>query len=458
MKRRDWTFSAKWTMGEPVCRSLGHGVVEMRMDTGGPGLRLEWTAVLSLKPEGWRIRRVRATASGTAETFDRAPCGVQKCRLDDACSCIYLSDGFLRMVGFTRGEIRDRFSDSFYRLVAPEDADRVRRTIENQLAAEKTTLELEYRLQTKDGSSLWVLEKAEVIEENGLSYAISVISDITPLHNLRTYYETILDCLPTPLIITDADRRLKLLNQSALQLIGKPAEELLGRPCSACDLAICGNAACCSERMKCGEKISYLEKGNRYYKVDVSYLRDENESITGHIVVMSDVSVIREMDASLKSLAANIPGGVCEVAFDDDFTLLYGNEGFFAMYGYTPEQMHEELGNRLLPAIHPDDVPYIRKAVSDALEKNSGFEFEKRIYRRDGAMVCMLTRGTFSKRADGTVLNCVIIDITARKNMEQELMLSEERFRIALAQTTDIVFEYDMRRHQIYHTNRSASS
>lgn len=87
------------------------------------------------------------------------------------------------------------------------------------------------------------------------------------------------------------------------------------------------------------------------------------------------------MDDSLKSLAKKIPGGVCEVAFDEDFTLLYGNEGFYAMYGYTPAEMREELGNRLILAIHPEDVPHIRQEVAEAGEQNRGFEFEKRIYR-----------------------------------------------------------------------------
>ena len=99
----------------------------------------------------------------------------------------------------------------------------------------------------------------------------------------------------------------------------------------------------------------------------------------------------------------------------------------------------------------------IRQEVAEAGEQNRGFEFEKRIYRKDGTMVCMLTRGTISRRQSGLVLDCLILDITARKNMEQELRLSEERFRIALAQTTDIVFDYDMRRGEVLHTNRSVA-
>ena len=431
-----------WKQEAPVRRSLGADLEEIRVVTGLPGRRLRWTAVTGKGPAGWRIRSIRVALADGAEMWDRVPFGLQKCRLDDACTCLYLSDAFLRMVGYTRQEIRELFEDSFYRLLPPDDAARVRRSVNEALDAGESSLELEYRLQTKDGGYIWVLDRTEVLGEDGTAYAYCVISDITPQHTLKAYYENILDCLPTPLIVTDRRNRLRLLNNSALHLIGKPAGELLGRN---------------SDTLYQGDKPSYVERDGRCYKVDYSHLYDADGREDAHIAVMSDITALREMDDSLKSLAKKIPGGVCEVAFDEDFTLLYGNEGFYAMYGYTPAEMREELGNRLILAIHPEDVPHIRQEVAEAGEQNRGFEFEKRIYRKDGTMVCMLTRGTISRRQSGLVLDCLILDITARKNMEQELRLSEERFRIALAQTTDIVFDYDMRRGEVLHTNRSVA-
>ena len=103
--------------------------------------------------------------------WDRVPFGLQKCRLDDACTCLYLSDAFLRMVGYTRQEIRELFEDSFYRLLPPDDATRVRRSINEALDAGESSLELEYRLQTKDGGYIWVLDRTEVLGEDGTAEA-----------------------------------------------------------------------------------------------------------------------------------------------------------------------------------------------------------------------------------------------------------------------------------------------
>ena len=153
-----------------------------------------------------------------------------------------------------------------------------------------------------------MLDRTEVLGEDGTAYAYCVISDITPQHTLKAYYENILDCLPTPLIVTDRRNRLRLLNNSALHLIGKPAGELLGRN---------------SDTLYQGDKPSYVERDGRCYKVDYSHLYDADGREDAHIAVMSDITALREMDDSLKSLAKKIPGGVCEVAFAEDFTLLY---------------------------------------------------------------------------------------------------------------------------------------
>lgn len=119
--------------------------------TGLPGRRLRWTAVTGKGPGG--LAHSQHTGCPGRRCGDVGPCpfGLQKCRLDDACTCLYLSDAFLRMVGYTRQEIRELFEDSFYRLLPPDDAARVRRSINEALDAGESSLELEYRLQTKDG-------------------------------------------------------------------------------------------------------------------------------------------------------------------------------------------------------------------------------------------------------------------------------------------------------------------
>lgn len=166
---------------------------------------------------------------------------------------------------------------------------------------------------------------------------------------------------------------------------------------------------------------------------------------------------LMEDNRMLSSIISNLPCGVCEVAFDKHFTLLYGNESFFLLYGRTPEQMREELQNRLEGTVFPEDLPRVRQTVDKA--HNTGkdsFEAEHRIVRRDGSLIWGLIRGSFFDGNGGKTMHCVIVDITQRKQMEQELRINEERFRIALEQMDNTIFDYNIRTRVMNHAYKSA--
>lgn len=132
--------------------------------------------------------------------------------------------------------------------------------------------------------------------------------------------------------------------------------------------------------------------------------------------VVTDITETKKINEDLRLLASNIPGGVCTVRMDDDFTLLYGNEGFYQLYGYTPQEMSLEFGNRLIAVIHPEDVARVYDSIERAYESGeSSFEFEKRVIRKDRSIVWLLTRGAFIRGGEELSMSCVVIDVTQRK-------------------------------------------
>ena len=81
--------------------------------------------------------------------------------------------------------------------------------------------------------------------------------------------------------------------------------------------------------------------------------------------------------------------------------------------------------------------------------QESHFEFEERIFHKDGSIRYLLTNGAFSHSRKGVpTLNCVIIDITKRRLSEQELAINEERFRIAVTQTQSVIFDYHIQKNK----------
>ncbi len=161
---------------------------------------------------------------------------------------------------------------------------------------------------------------------------------------------------------------------------------------------------------------------------------------------ITDITQVKEVYQSLESLTASIPGGAFTACMDEDLTLIFGNDGFYELIGYSPLQMKLQLGNRLIAMIYPEDVTEILNIIATSFQEGQkGFEFEKRIFKNSGETAWNLVKGNFVRKNNGqTILHCVAIDITDRKQMEQSLKMNEERFRIALKQTENEIFDYNI--------------
>lgn len=159
---------------------------------------------------------------------------------------------------------------------------------------------------------------------------------------------------------------------------------------------------------------------------------------------------------NLNDIISYIPVGVCEVLLDDEFTLISGNDLFYDLYGYTAAQMEQELENKVLRMIHLDDRVLIRETLRKAQEAGqNGFEAEHRFLRRDGSILWGLVSGTFVQEQAGKAVVCVVMDITKRKKMEEEMRINEERFRIAFAQIDSTIFDYDIKTRVMIHADKS---
>jgi PAS domain S-box-containing protein len=102
--------------------------------------------------------------------------------------------------------------------------------------------------------------------------------------------------------------------------------------------------------------------------------------------------------------------------------------------------------------IHPDDAAHVKQKVKEALEKTSNYSFEFRFIRRDNSVRHAYSewRYEFDQQGTATALFGILQDITQRKEWEETIRKSNERFLYATKASSDIIWELNFETKQYY--------
>jgi len=107
---------------------------------------------------------------------------------------------------------------------------------------------------------------------------------------LNHWYKSILDSIPIPISVTDADMNLTFINAAIENMIGKKRENIYGKRCSVLDTDICNTPNCgivCAKRFV---NRTFFKSSGKSYQVDVSKLTDLNGDAAGFVEVIQDIT------------------------------------------------------------------------------------------------------------------------------------------------------------------------
>ncbi|UDN56588.1 GGDEF domain-containing protein [Clostridioides sp. ES-S-0010-02] len=165
---------------------------------------------------------------------------------------------------------------------------------------------------------------------------------------------------------------------------------------------------------------------------------------------------MEQKNLELEMVSENILGGILITEFDEDFTIQYANSGYLSMIGYTRKQLEDELQYKSCNLVFYDDRKKILENLRHQLIIGNIAVGEYRIKKCDGKMIWVSLKGRLITDSDDSKKGIwILTDITDLKNAEQKLRINEERFRIALNQTSNIIFEYDINTKSLVNTNKS---
>ncbi len=148
---------------------------------------------------------------------------------------------------------------------------------------------------------------------------------------------------------------------------------------------------------------------------------------------------LRESEEKCRSLVMNTP----DVTWTTDCE---GNAVFISpnveeVYGFTPQQIYKGGRHPWFERIHPHDIEKVENGYGGLFEKEKKFDLEYRFRRKDGNWIWLHDRAVTTYEKDGVLYaDGVFSDITDRKEMEEKLRESEERYRIVTENSPNAIY------------------
>ena len=155
---------------------------------------------------------------------------------------------------------------------------------------------------------------------------------------------------------------------------------------------------------------------------------------------------LRASEQNLRQIAAHVPGVLYRIRLHDDgkHRIDFVSDGVRALLGIEPADAMREFG--LIGSFrHPEDRDRVRAEVAKANDAGLPLLTEYRVVLADGREQWIQQTSSPAAGAGGARVRVgVMLDITARKQAEQLLRASEQRWRLALESTGDGIWEVDL--------------
>ncbi|OZI08834.1 hypothetical protein BWI93_07310 [Siphonobacter sp. BAB-5385] len=280
------------------------------------------------------------------------------------------------------------------------------------------------------------------------------------LRESEARYRSLLQNLPDYAIYRmDSAGIITEWNEGAQRMKGYSAQEMIGKHASICytpEAVAAGQPAKdLREAAQTGrverESIRIRKSGERFWVNEIATaIHDTHGQLTGFTKISRDITRRKrgqalqlqlEQRTRLAVEAAEMATWEWHLVTDK----VYWNEQHFKLLGMTIETSPQP-SEAFTRHLHPQDRTWVLAELQRAIDEQSLFDVEFRIIREDGVVRWMSGYGRVTGEEEGqpTQMSGAMLDITDRKQAEEEIRKSEERLQRVLSISTVGVIYFDL--------------
>ncbi|MCP4705553.1 MAG: PAS domain S-box protein, partial [candidate division Zixibacteria bacterium] len=148
----------------------------------------------------------------------------------------FISPNVEEVYGYTPNEIYEHDEKLWFGRIHPDHRENVKKEYA-KLYKNKSQLDLEYKIQRKDGQWIWLHDRGiKIFDNNGIAHVDGIFSDITKRKHAedallmeKERAQGYLDIAGSMLLALDSKGKMILLNKKACQILGCSSEDWLGK-------------------------------------------------------------------------------------------------------------------------------------------------------------------------------------------------------------------------------------
>jgi PAS domain S-box-containing protein len=292
----------------------------------------------------------------------------------------------------------------------------------------------------------------------------------------KEYVQNILKSMNETLIVLTPEGHIQTVNQATCDLLGYPAEELVGEPIEKIFGEIEGKnitkkklnhewviQKLVQQQFIENNEKTFLGKDGREVPVlfSASAMLDQDKNSQGMVCVASDItdlknaeSAMRDSEEKYRTLVEQSLQGIIVIQKN---RIVYANRAFATITGYTIEELYSFSPEKVIALTHPDDQRLVWGGLKERLAgKKVPQQYDFRGISKDGS------ERSLEMYADLIALNGLpaiqgtILDITERKQSEVALKVSEANYRHLFNAEPDAILIVDAETKRIVDVNPAA--